>query len=329
MKPIVVKIERYYSYPDIKQQTPNNSFIWNNIHFTEEPISNCDYLFILDYPKQDVSIHVNPNNIFHFCLEPANEVSKYRQFANKKVAQIFNQIKSDDKNTLCYPALPWHIGLSYDELKSISIQSLKKENKIVWVTSNQRTSKQHNLRMDFLDSLRNLPFVDLYGRGIQNIDSKWDVMKTAKYAIAFENFKNDYNWTEKIADCFLSFCIPIYYGCDRISDYFDSNSIIQLDPKDKHIALQLKELANSNYWEENLDALLDSREKVLNEYQMFSLFEKIIRENETRYGVYQKEKKSLIQLKGQQAYFDNVPFSVTIEKEFNKLVRKFNHKISK
>ena len=323
---MLVKIERYYSYPDIKNQTPNQSMIWNGITFTEENVPECDFVIILDYPKNDISLKVNKNNIFHFCLEPSNEVSKYRQFANKNASTIFNQLNADKKFELCYPALPWHIGLSYDELKNIEVKQLTKENKIVWVTSNQRSSIQHDFRMNFLDSIKILPFVELYGKGINPIESKWDVMKSSKYAIAFENFKSNYYWTEKIADCFLSYNIPIYYGCDNITNYFNSNSIIQLDPKDKHISLKLKELISSNYWEKNLDALVDSRNLVLEKYQMFSLFESVIRNHLVKFGEKSTQNKEHIFIKGQHMYFDNYPISVYLEKEFHKFIRKVNAK---
>ena len=74
--------------------------------------------------------------------------------------------------------------------------------------------------MDFLDSINELPFVELYGRGIKPIDDKWDVISTSKYAIAYENFQNDYYWTEKIMDCYLSFAMPLYYGCNSIENFF-------------------------------------------------------------------------------------------------------------
>ena len=328
MHKISVKIERYYSYPDIKRQTPNSSFIWNNIHFTEENVKECDFLIILDYPKNDFSIHVNKDNIFHFCLEPSNEISKYRQFANKKVSKIYNQLKSDEKFILSYPALPWHLDQDYDFLKALKSSDLKKEDKIVWVTSDQRSSIQHNQRMNFLETLHDLPFISLYGRGINPVNSKWDVMKTSKYAIAYENFKNDFNWTEKISDCFLSYTIPLYYGCDRINDYFNDRSIIQIDPKDKYIKLKLKEIVNSNYWHENLDALIESRNLILEKYQMFSLFEKLINQHVVLFGVNQMKKRQLFEFKGQDEYFDNYPFDVLLEKKAHQLKKKIKNKFN-
>ncbi|MFQ6601632.1 glycosyltransferase family 10 domain-containing protein [Flavobacterium sp. C3NV] len=326
---MVIKIERYFSYPDLKRQTPNHTMKWGEYAFTEDVIEECDYLVILEYPKNDFSIQVNKNNIIHICLEPANEVSKYRQYANKNVKWIFNQFEIKKNNILSHGALPWHIDKDFDFLKDLKVESLQKENKIVWVTSNQRTSKGHNKRMDFLDTIKPLSFVHLYGRGIKPVNDKWDVLNTAKYAIAYENFQSDYNWTEKITDCFLSYTMPLYFGCNRIEDYFPENSFIQIDPNDKHIDLFLKETVNSNKWEENLDAISKARDLVLNEYQLFPFIVNQIKTLGLDRPDAVKEKKDLIHFKGGNDYFDNYPIIITIEKEIFKFKRKIEKYIPK
>ena len=279
---MLVKIERYFNYPDLKRQSSQGVMKWGEFTFTEENVKECDYLVILDYPKEDFSIKVNKNNIIHLCLEPPNEISKYRQYANKKVKVIFNQLDINKNNILSHGALPWHINKDFDFLSNLKVESLTKENKIVWVTSNQRSSKGHNVRMDFLDKIKELPFVDLYGRGINPIDDKWNVLSSSKYAIAYENFQNDYYWTEKIADCFLSYTMPLYFGCNSVGNYFPKDSFIQIDPKDKHIDLFLKEIVASTKWEENLDAITKARELILNEYQLFPFLYNQINELELK-----------------------------------------------
>lgn len=320
---MLVKICRYYPYPDIKRQTPEQSFKWGNITFTEDDVDECDFLVILDYPKTDVSVKVNPNNILHLCLEPANEVSKYRQYANKKVSVIYNQINQGGKYVLAQPALPWHLDKDYDYFKQLQPEDLKKEDKIVWVTSSQRTSIQHNKRMDFLESISDLPFVHLFGRGIKEVDSKWDVMKTSKYTIAYENFKNDYYWTEKISDCFLSYNVPLYFGCNRINDYFPSEAIIQIDPKDKHIKQFLKETVTSKAYETRLEAIKEARELVLERYQIFPFLSQKINEIVSKRGEGKDEEKQHIHLKGGNGYYDNYPKSLEIQRFLRKLKHKF------
>jgi hypothetical protein len=321
---MIIKIERYFKYPDLRRQTPNSSFQWKDYLFTEENVEECDYLVILDYPKHDFEIKVNKENIIHLALEPPNEVSKYRQYSNKAVKYIYNQCHTNNSNILSHGALPWHIDKDYDFLKRLNYSDISKEDKIVWITSNQRTSKGHNARMNYLEKIKDLPFVDLYGRGIRPIESKWEALKSAKYAIAYENSQNDFYWTEKIADCFLSYTMPIYFGCNAIDNYFPKDSFIQLDPTDKHSGLFLKEIVQSNKWEENLDLINISRQLILDEYQLFPFIYNQIKSLEVINGEYKKVKKDWINFKGQNDFFDNYPLKVIFEKNFEKAKRKFN-----
>ncbi|MCG1036608.1 glycosyltransferase family 10 domain-containing protein [Polaribacter sargassicola] len=317
-----VKIERYFKYPDLKRQTPNNSMNWKEFVFTEDDIEECDYLVILEYPSNDFSIKVNKNNIIHLCLEPPNEISKYRQYANKSVKYNYNQLDTKNGNILSHGALPWHIGKDYDYLSHLKVEDLKKENKIVWVTSNQRSSKGHSNRMHFLDSIKNLSFIELYGRGIKPIDDKWDVLSNSKYAIAYENYKSEYYWTEKIIDCYLSFTMPIYFGCNRIDNYFPKDSYIKLDPNDKHIDLFLKELVNSNKWEKNIDSIQEARELILSEYQLFPFLYNKIKSLESINGKYMTQKKEMVSILGGDKYFNNYPKNVLLEKKILKIKNK-------
>src|SRR5690606_31981492 len=125
------------------------------------------------YPKKDFAIKVNPNNIIHICLEPPNEVSKYRQFGNKQVSLTYNQIDLPKNRILSHGALPWHIDKDFDYLSSLEPYFIKKNNEIVWVTSNQSSSQGHTSRMKFLNSIKNTPGLNIYGRGINPISDKW------------------------------------------------------------------------------------------------------------------------------------------------------------
>tara|TARA_R110002020_G_scaffold188328_5_gene387067 strand:+ start:2367 stop:3344 length:978 start_codon:yes stop_codon:yes gene_type:complete len=314
---MLIKIERYYTYPDIKRQTPNNSFKWREFTFTEEDVDSCDFLVILDYPKKDLNIRVNKNNILHICLEPPNEISKYRQYANKTVTLNFNQTYRSKNAVLSHGALPWHIDKNYDELSSLSKIDLIKEDKIVWVTSNKSSSKGHQNRMNFLNKIQPLKMLNVYGKGINPIDDKWNVLKTSKYAIAYENYKSDYYWTEKITDAFLSYNLPIYYGCNKIENYFPKESFINLDPYDRHIDLYLREIVTSNLWQKRLDAIVEARKLVLDEYQLFPFLYTQIKGLIASKGKYQPDKKELVFVRAKD-YYDNYPYNVKIEKEYLK-----------
>ena len=77
-------------------------------------------------------------------------------------------------------------------------------------------------------------------------------------------------WTEKLADCFLSWTMPVYYGCTNLTKYFPPESFIQIDINSPDAAIQkLKTKLTQEFWESSLDSIREARELVLNKYQLF------------------------------------------------------------
>lgn len=59
------------------------------------------------------------------------------------------------------------------------------------------------------------------------IKSKFETMKQYRFAIAYENVKDENGYiTEKIFDVFIAGCVPIYWGAKNITDYVPSNCFI-------------------------------------------------------------------------------------------------------
>lgn len=59
------------------------------------------------------------------------------------------------------------------------------------------------------------------------IKNKYEVLKTYKFSICFENYYNDDGYvTEKIFDCFKCNVIPIYYGYSKIHKKIPKNTFI-------------------------------------------------------------------------------------------------------
>lgn len=57
------------------------------------------------------------------------------------------------------------------------------------------------------------------------------------FSVTIENNKQDYYFTEKIIDCFLTGTVPIYYGCPSIGKFFNINGIIVIDSLDDIIRI--------------------------------------------------------------------------------------------
>ena len=72
--------------------------------------------------------------------------------------------------------------------------------------------------------------------GFKSIEDKWAGLAPYKYSLAIENAVTPDYWSEKIADCFLTWTLPIYYGCLNLEDYFPKQSFIRIPFKPKHKA---------------------------------------------------------------------------------------------
>ncbi len=75
---------------------------------------------------------------------------------------------------------------------------------------------------------------DLYGTAWSGwssnkgpVASKFDTLKNYKFSICYENMGDQNGYiTEKIFDCLMSGCVPVYLGADDIADFVPSNCFI-------------------------------------------------------------------------------------------------------
>lgn len=280
---MIVRIVKDWSFPDIMRQTPGSYGKWNDILFTEEDI-DADVLIVLNSPHKPIITNSRKGGKWLFSQESPVEMYRWhtRSFPYfDKVFTFWPKSSEYCSNNIIHSqtALPWHINKNYDELVSLSVGEQFKNDKISWITSNATHKPGHKLRMDFKTYLEtnNVQF-DLFGRGFTPIEDKFDGIFPYKYSLAIENYAcNDY-WTEKIADCFLSWTMPIYYGCTNITKYFPAESMILIDPSNPYEAIKKIESAIvGNLWERNLSAIKMARERILNDYQFFPTVSNLVK----------------------------------------------------
>lgn len=263
------------------RQTPGISGCWEGIHFTYDPVTECDAVIVLNRVPEPAPVRCSPENVWVLMQEPyVRGVFDWIVKGHDQYAHVFTHHPvgwfCKGKYIRCQSALPWHVNKSYDQLKKLTIQDKQKH--ISWITSNLTSFPGHKVRMDFLAFLqsRNFP-IDLYGKGINFIEDKWDGLAPYRYSLAIENSSGPDYWTEKIADCFLSWTVPIYYGCTNLEDYFPAGSFIRIDINRPEAALETitATLASDN-WESRLPALEEARSLVLERHQFFPQMQNII-----------------------------------------------------
>ncbi|OFY84457.1 MAG: hypothetical protein A3F72_13695 [Bacteroidetes bacterium RIFCSPLOWO2_12_FULL_35_15] len=278
---MLVYIQRNYNYPDLFRQTPNCNGEWLDMKFTTLPVERADYIVVLNHPLTDIRMKCLKGGKFLIVQEPPYKSNEYFKlhfrFYNKVISGF-----SGEKSINVQAGLPWHINKNYDELVSLKKDTLQfKNDGVSWITSNNNLFPAHKIRLDFIDFLKKKEFkFDLFGRGFKEISDKFDGIYPYKYTIAAENYiANDY-FTEKIFDAYLSWSMPIYFGCKNITDYFPAESLIQVDLNFPEEALEkIKDAQKNKLWEKNIEAIQYARELILNKYQLFPMLYDFVKAN--------------------------------------------------
>ena len=283
----LVRIIKNWDWPDLMRQTPYNRGIWDNIQFTVDPVEECDFVVMLNNNMNCESIVRCPKeNIWTLMQEPyVKGYSDWMVEGHESFSRVYtHHIPYDDHQYfISHPAIPWHVNKSFDQLSQMNIPEKSKD--LSWIVGNALNIPGHFKRFSFLQFIRDKsPFdIDLYGRAVRVIEDKWDGLAPYKYSLAVENSCTTDYWTEKIADCFLSWTIPFYYGCTNLEEYFPEESFIRIDIDQPEIAVnQIRSAIENNEWEKRLPALEAAREKVLNRYQLFPLLAKEIKSCHTK-----------------------------------------------
>ncbi len=186
--------------------------------------------------------------------------------------------------TLGQPALPWHVGRrqqghrnieftwNYDELKGFSTGP--KERLISVISSDKTQTAGHRRRLELVRHLK-AHFgdrLDVFGRGIREVEDKWDAIAPYRYHIALENGVYPHYWTEKLSDAFLAGAFPLYLGCPNVGEYFPAGSFAPLDANDAARAITTIEQAIADQrYERSLGDVAEARRLVLDRYNLFPL----------------------------------------------------------
>ena len=102
----------------------------------------------------------------------------------------------------------------------------KKTKLVSMIASNKVMCEEHKFRQEMIKKYSSK--CDHYGRGFREIPDKLIGLKDYCFSFAMENATYSNMFTEKITDCFMTGTIPIYYGMENISEFFNPEGIITL-----------------------------------------------------------------------------------------------------
>jgi Glycosyltransferase family 10 (fucosyltransferase) C-term len=274
----LVRVIKDWDWPDLLRQTPGGRGVWNGIRFTLDPVAECDYAVVLNRVPADMELVCPRERIWAIIQEPP--VPEYRW--HRKGFHNFSRVYVTDPELTgegivhSQPALPWHLDRDYDTLKQAA--RLEKTRPLSWITSNDSSRSGQRKRMSFLQRITGAVEFDLWGKGFTPIADKWDGLASYRYSLAIENHSGPCYWTEKLADCFLAWTMPIYYGCTNIEDYFPKESMIWIDISAPDCVDVINDAVRSDRWHRHRDAVAHARELVLDRHQFFPFVANLIKE---------------------------------------------------
>ena len=111
-----------------------------------------------------------------------------------------------------------------------------------------------------------------------------DCLFESMFSVAIEN-EREPNWfTEKLLDCFATFTVPIYYGCQNVSDHFDPGGIIVVENSDEMVE-KINNLTVVDYWR-RVEAMNNNFYKSQRYWDIFLRFRRlIIRHHNLKHGI--------------------------------------------
>lgn len=249
------------------------------IVWDRSPITKDDQIGVYTDTSMDRPYGYHPERpkmkIGWMLESPAITAPFHQQIKRPEINKDFDLILTNNRE---------HIELNPDKFKFCPTagcwiypqdqQIYEKTKLLSAIFSDKRFTNGQSLRHQIVTNFKNK--IDTFGRGYFPLPNKIYGLKDYAFSLVIENTKQDYYFTEKLIDCFVTGTVPIYWGCPSIGDFFNKDGMICFN--DIHdIAYILNDLSLEKY-NSMLDSVKENLEKSM-DYLMAEnyMFEKYIK----------------------------------------------------
>ena len=245
-----VKDYGYFTSTDGRKPT-KIQFVHNQMKFDGITLFTDDYIFDSIVDQVD-----SPIKIAWSLESPA-----VKPFIHKNI----NSISDKFDYVLCYREdliqtnpqkfLPNSPGGTYILDEDINLHKQHKTKNCSLVLSGKQTYPGHVLRHQIQRASQG---IDFYGWGSPGgfIKNKIVALKDYMFHFVIENVKAPHYFTEKLIDCLLTGCVPIYYGAPNIGKYFNVDGFVIFNSLEDLYKTKLSKsvfLEKQQYIEENFE----------------------------------------------------------------------------
>ena len=312
----IIKVSSPWSRIDNKTRvsTVNPSGRYEYVFDKEKEVIECDYWIVWGGIKgvKEKTI-CPPENIIYLTDEVHEQRFFNKYFLNQFPSIVTCRKDIPHKHVIGTHELnTWMVDRDYDWLHAD--KDIPKPKTISVISSDQVWLPGHKLRYAFVNKLIGhfKDKLDVYGRGFRPIDDKFDALADYKYSIAIENSVIPGYFTEKIADCYLTHTMPLYYGCPDIQQYFDEGSFTLIDPHDLKGAIEtIERVIEEDPYQQALPSLIRQKKKYLEGYQIFNKLLQVLDA-----GCQQSGNKKTVSIRNERCFQRGYTFNKMVDDVF-------------
>ena len=243
---------------------------------------NSDWLIVHETPYACFYTDIPRERRILFTMEPP-EIRKYENFMYYleqfgTVIAIRNIPGYSGRLIVSNPHIAWSAGIhgEFRSVRDIESYGVPAKNKTISIiTSLKQKTEYHRKRVKFLHEAQRefAGVLDSFGREFNPVNDKLDAIAPYKYHIVIENSRVKNYWTEKLADAWAGWALPIYCGDPAILEQIpDKNGIEIIDVDDVKSSLaKIHRIIESDIYSQRLEAIEKCRKwmiKASNSYEL-------------------------------------------------------------
>jgi hypothetical protein len=273
------------------RQFQGSDQVWDGWHFLFNDPRDTTYDYLVAFG--DLHARIVPRcpieNTVHISLEPIQLFRYDPRFTNQFGICLTQDPTAPHPHAVqMQPGLHWFVGwdqasgakpgaMRFRELEALFDE--KRDKLISVVASAGKMSVHHRRRLEFAWKLK-LRFgnrMDFFGRHLNPVSDKLEALRGYRFHVALENSKLNHFFTEKISDCVIAGCYPLYFGCPNLEQYLPADAFSRIDIDDFDSAVETIERAIAqDYDQTRRTALREARRRVMYEHNLFPMLRRVL-----------------------------------------------------
>jgi len=159
--------------------------------------------------------------------------------------QIEEHLQRLTSARLFVPATPWVLPAEWESLRS------SKHSGLGFLRGAKNKTVGHKLRHEVWDSREELssklqiPLDFIEGGSVPRVERNRQFCN--HFVLVIENSRHGNYFTEKLLDALLCGCVPVYWGCPNLADYFDIAGVVQVEGGVSEVVAACSSLTEADY----------------------------------------------------------------------------------